>query len=174
MSTPIKIQADLPVAWHLDVPPIGSDGVLLLRVLALLEAVPSNYNEDDSAETLRWQGLEARVDLCLLLLGQLLLRDGVLPQVCAIELSGEGACWTHPQLLRVGERGTLALYLSPRIPQPLLLPASLTDVQAKEGGSCLVQAKFELGDIELQDWLDKTIFRRHRREIFERKHVHDE
>ncbi|MGQ5522962.1 PilZ domain-containing protein [Chitinimonas sp. PSY-7] len=174
MPTHIKIHADLPLAWYSDEPQAGSDGILLLRVLALLEAAPPNYNEDDSVETLRWQGLEARVDLCMMLLGQLLLRDGLLPDVCPVELSGEGASWTSPGKLSSGQHGTLALYLSPRIPQPLLLPASLTDVQQKDDGSWLVQARFELGDLELQDWLDKTIFRRHRREIFERKHAHDD
>lgn len=173
MPTAITIHADLPVVWHPNAPPAGSDGVLLLRVLSLLEAAPPHYDEDDSLEVLRWQALEARMDLCLQLLGQILLRDGPLPQVCPLQLSGEGASWQSQVPMQAGEFGTLALYLSPRIPQPLLLPARLITVQALTQG-WQVEARFELGDVELQDWLDKTIFRRHRREIFERKHSHDE
>lgn len=174
MPTAIKIHADLPLVWHPQAGPAGTDGVLLLRVLALLEAAPPHYDEEDSAELQRWQAMEARVDLCLHLLGQLLLRDGPLPQVCPVSLSGDSASWCSEQELPIGQQGTLALYLSPRIPQPLLLPAQITAAEQLPAGGWQLEAQFRLGDDELQDWLDKTIFRRHRREIFERKHAHEE
>lgn len=174
MPTAIAIHADLPLAWHADQAPVAGDGVLLLRVLSLLEASPPHLDDEDGPDSVRWQALEARIDLCLQLIGQLLARGAPLPPVASVALNGESARWRAAAPIAPGGRGALGLYLSPRIPQALLLPAVITGC-SPDGDRWLVDAHFELHDDELQDWLDKTIFRRHRREIFDRKHPsHDD
>ncbi|MDN3575978.1 PilZ domain-containing protein [Chitinimonas viridis] len=173
MPTTICIQLSAAGAWQAGEPEAASDGVLLLRVLALMEAAPPHLDDEDGPDALRWQALEARVDLTLQLLGQLLARGVPRPPVCSFQLSGETASWSMPAPPPLGEAGTLALYLSSRIPQPLQLPATVIAVEPMADGA-RVTVTFNRLEPELQDWLDKTIFRRHRREIFERKHSHDE
>ncbi|QDQ25214.1 hypothetical protein FNU76_01965 [Chitinimonas arctica] len=173
MAAALSIDLDLPLAWLHAAPPPGTDGVLLLRVLALLEAAPPHLDDEDGPEALRWQALEARVDLTLQLLGQLLARGEPLPPTRPLVLHGGGASWLAATALPVGDVGTLVLHLSPRIPQPLYLSAHIDSCLAEAGG-WRVNCSFQHLDAELQDWLEKTIFRRHRREIFERKHPHDD
>lgn len=173
MNTAISITMHIPLGWRSGKAD-GGAGILTLRVLELMEAAPLRYDEEGSEETLRWQALEARVDLCLQMLAQLLARDSALPAEQEVQLSGTGAHWRSEQANMVGEHGSLALYLSPQVPQALLLPARITACQQVEQG-WLTSVQFERLDPELQDWLDKTIFRHHRRQISQlRRHAHDD
>lgn len=174
MPSAISIQTQISVQWRSEAAPLASQGVLLLRVLAQLESAQPHLEDDVSLDSQRWQSLEARVDLCLNMLGQLLLRDIPLPPPTSLRLSASSAEWLQGQALEVGSQGSLAMYLSPAVPQALILPAKIRHCQA-EGDAWRVVAQFELQDAELLDWLDKTLFRRHRREIFERKHsIHED
>lgn len=174
MPTTIVVHATLPLGWRTGSPDQApEDAVLLLRVLALLEASPPHADEDDSPEALRWQALEARVDLCLQMVGQLLARGEPKPARCAVSLSGQTLDWYSATPLPAGEQGTVSLWLSPRLPRALELAAQIAECRP-EGDGWRIAAQFACRDDELQDWLDKTIFRRHRREIFERKHQTDD
>lgn len=173
MASTLTIMLDAPLAWLAPTAPSSADGVLLLRVLALQEAAPPHLDDEDGPDALRWQAMEARLDLTLQLLGHLLARSEPVPPSRSLELSGGGARWTSSTPLAVGSEGRLALYLSPSIPQALQLPAQIKHCQEVATGQWQVEASFLQLDAELQDWLEKTIFRRHRREIYERKHSHD-
>jgi len=172
MSTEISVEMHLPVAWA-EAPQEATDGVLLLRVLDLLEASSQHYDEDGSEDALRWQAMEARIDLCLQLLGQLLARDAPRTPPTAILLSGVGASWRARSPLPVGQSGTLLLYLSRRILQPLVLPATVMTC-VSDGEVWGVSVRFAILDEEFQDWLDKTVFRYHRRHISQLKRHHDD
>lgn len=175
MQSPLSIQLTVPVQWHAASEVYEhSDGVLLLRVLSLMEASASHIDDDDSIDALRWHALEARVDLTLQLLGQLLLRGASPPPLAVVALSAESAVCAMIQPLTVGEVGTLALHLSPRIPQALMLQARVEQCVQQNDEHYAVHFGFIGMHPELQDWLAKTIFRRHRREIFERKHALDD
>jgi len=169
MPTAVEIQVDIPLLWKSSTKaPAATDSVLLLRVLALIEAAPPHFDEDESVESLRWQALEARIDLCVQMLGQLLARNEPEPPHCTAYLSGEHCRWHQAGAVTVGEQGYLGLRLSTQIPQLLWLPAVVAACQA-DGDAWQVEVRFQIHDAELQDWLDKTIFRHHRREISERK-----
>ncbi|WP_269533187.1 PilZ domain-containing protein [Chitinimonas sp. BJYL2] len=174
MTTPLSIRFAMPISW-LDSPPVTTiDPVLLLRVLALLEASPAHLDDDDSPDALRWQSLEARVELMLQMVGQLLARGDCLPPLQEIELSGAGVSWNSVSPVPVGKAGYVGIYLSPRIPQPLVLSATIRECELTGSGDYRLDATFEQIDAEVQDWIEKTVFRRHRRQIFEKKHPHDD
>ncbi len=169
MPTAVEIHVDIPLLWKAgNNAPSATDSVLLLRVLALIEAAPPHFDEDESVESLRWQALEARIDLCVQMLGQILARNEPNPPRCSLFLSGEHCRWNQATPMTVGEQGFVGLGLSAQIPQLLWLPATIRACQA-EGDAWQIEAQFQIHDVELQDWLDKTIFRHHRREISERK-----
>ncbi len=170
--TAISIQLDVPVEWR-EQPSVTTDGVLLLRVLELLEAAPLHFDDNGSEESLRWQALEARVDLCLTLLGNILARDTPIPPAVEVFLSGEGATWLHATPLLPGISGTFAVYPSLRIPQALLLPAHVIQCRAV-ADQWQVTVRFDALATDLQDWLDKMVFRYHRRQISQlRRHDED-
>lgn len=173
MPNAVAIHTDMPVYWRPEGVPVGANSTLLLRVIALLEAAPPHFDEDDSEEAMRWQAMEARLDLCIQLVGQLLVQHAPLPQPCPVNITSEEVTWCNPAELAPGSVGAIGLYVSPQVPQPLWLPARVIRcASAKQGWT--ITAQYVGMDEELQDWLDKTIFRRHRREISERKrHAYD-
>jgi hypothetical protein len=168
MPTAVAITVDIPFIWKAGPVPAVTDGVLLLRVLSMLEATPPHFDEDESPEALRWQAMEARLDLCVQMLGQLLARGDLPSRHCEVKLSGERCSWSSAQAVAIGEAGAVGLNLSPRIPQILWLPATIAEC-TPQGDVWSIAAQLTISDSELQDWLDKTIFRHHRREIYERK-----
>lgn len=172
MSTEISVEMHIPLAW-VETPMDAIDGALLLRVLDQMEAAPSHYEDDGGEESLRWQAMEARIDLCLQLLGQLLAKDAPRTQPTVVCLSGVGARWRASMPLNIGQSGNLLLYLSRRIPQPLVLPATVVHCAA-DGAGWQVHVHFSMLDEEFQDWLDKTVFRYHRRYISQLKRQHDD
>jgi hypothetical protein len=172
MPTQIAINAQLPLVWSPESAVSPDEGILLLRVLSLLEAAHPHVDEDDSPEAMRWQALEARVDLCLQLLGQLLINKSPSPPLCAVELTGEHVAWLASHQHSPGESGCVSLWLSSRIPQALRLPATISEVSPLSDGWRVV-ARLRIDNDELQDWLDKTIFRRHRREVHELRQQQD-
>lgn len=145
-----------------------------MRVIALLEAAPPHFDDDDSDEAIRWQAMEARLDLCIQLVGQLLIQHAPLSETCPVNITSEEITWRSASALAKGSVGAIGLYLSPQVPQPLWLPAEVSSCEPL-GDAWSITAQYRGLDDELQDWLDKTIFRRHRREISERKrHAYDE
>ncbi|WP_374353554.1 PilZ domain-containing protein [Chitinimonas sp.] len=164
----IEISARLPVQWEGDTVGNMAEGSLLLRVLALLES-QAVQDDDDSPEALRWQAMEARIDLCLQLLAQLLARNAPPPAAVPLRLASSQLAWESAQALAQGMAGAVAIWLSPLLPRPLLLPARISACDA-HGDAFWITAQFDVLDSQLQDLLDKTIFRKHRREVFERRH----
>lgn len=166
-ASAITLDLHLPLVWC-TAPTLKADGVMLLRVMELLETPSQHLDEDASVEAHRWHALEARVDLCLQLLGQMLAPQYPCPPACPVTLSSTAARWQAEQPLAVGEAGSLMLYLSPRLLLPLVLPGRIEQCEHGVSG-WQVQAVFTgLGE-ELQDWLDRTLFRHHRRSISQRR-----
>lgn len=167
MRDALHVALDVPLLWQAS--PNAGDNLLLIRVLALMDVLSADPNADDEAAIHRL-AIEARLDLCLMLLGRLLAQQQPLPASRRVMLSGEDASWLHEAPLPVGEVGGLALYLIPNVPEPLRLPARVSACIQKETG-WQVTVAFCIDDPLLQDWLDKTVFRRHRREISERRRL---
>ena len=171
MSDSLNITIEVPCVWHRAVDRMSiSENILLLRVLALLETKSSSRDEHINQENSRLLALEARLDLCLQLLGRLLHPQPLLPPV-ALTLSSEQASWHSKEVLVRQTQGCLAIYWSSQLPQPLLLPAIIDNCQAERQG-WRIHATFIIEDEELQNWFDKTIFRYHRHQIMQR-HQHE-
>ncbi|MFC4161563.1 PilZ domain-containing protein [Chitinimonas lacunae] len=163
----LAIHQPLPLSWLPSATPtLAGDAITLLRALAIIDQLPVRHDDEQDE---RWRELEARVDLCLLMLGRLLARDGAAPESTTTALSGSQVSWLSADPPAPGSVGVLALYLSQALPLPLYLDARVTEVAAVVEGRWQVEAQFLIEAEELQDWLDKTVFRYHRREISQRK-----
>jgi len=49
------------------------------------------------------------------------------------------------------------LHLSPKLPQPLILPATVTGVVLRDNGASLVRADFADLSKEMEEWLERTL-----------------
>ncbi len=170
METGVSFQADLPLEWR----PLGDTeqhvldiwmhtNVVLLRALATIEAQPpiTDYESEPGSPTGRMlERLEAKVDLALTLLGRLLSQEQPAPRPIPLSLSAQAVTWKSEPLPPAGSPILLTLHISPRLPQPLRLTAIV-----KRSGQGSAEAVFtHLGE-EMQDWLERTVFRQHRRHI---------
>lgn len=168
--------AQLPLKWApLAAPPafVLQDwmqaNVALLRGLATIEAMQGEKeNELGPAAAKALERLEAKVDMALTLLAGLLANHSDFPPPVAIALTPDFIQWTTEKPPRVGEEILLSLYLSRALPSPLLLPARVTAAEQHADGAH-VRATFLHFNEEMADWLERTVFRYHRRAIHARQ-----
>ena len=138
--------------------------IALLRALATIEAMPTEREIDPGPTTKALDRLEAKVDLTLSLLGRLLSQGTAMPPAVPLTLSAHAIEWDSATAPKVGDEVAITLFLSQKLPQPLLLCATVVAVEMRPAG---VHTRADLlpAGAEMQDWLERTIFRYHRRAI---------
>lgn len=164
--------ADLPLSWTpLDqLQPAQTEqwqhhGVALLRALSVIETPVSELEKDaTSAAGKAMERLEAKLDLTLSLMMQLVRQHTAPPPSCAVTLRASSVEWRGGNAPETGQPILLSLHLSPKLPQPLVLPARVAAVEATANG-IRVRADFIRLNEELAEWLERTLFRFHRRSI---------
>lgn len=173
----ISFHDNLPVSWE-PLSSLPSEGERLryhqtneeLLQNLLLHDEQAASQDDDDLESVsgheHFKRLEARLDLLLSLVTEMMTADGKLPPDQAVTISAHGLR-VHTQEseaagLDLEETGLLKiqLYLDPQFPRPLTLFAQLLDVQPQN-----FTVSFSPLEDRLQDLLDKYIFRQHRRVI---------
>lgn len=165
--------ADLPLGWT----PLGSTplaqndqwqyaGTALLRALAVLETPHAeSEREIPSAGGKAMERLEAKLDLVLSLMMQLAHQQAELPPLHPTVLRAQSLEWLGENVPTEHQRILLSLHISPKLPQPLILPATVSSVVLQDDGLSRVRADFaDLGE-EMEKWLARTLFRFHRRDI---------
>ena len=130
----------------------------LLNGLAALDKPAADLYADNS-DSPQLQRLEAKIDLGLQILGQLLNANAPLPAQHDVLLSAQALAWrssTPPPATEL----QLQLFIDNRIPQPLQLKARRDGQQ----GDYWVARFVEVSEA-LQDALDRAVFRWHRRQV---------
>jgi hypothetical protein len=162
----------LPLSWEVAAPVSAfaaeerqQSNIALLRALSTLESATSDKeSEFGSAAQKTLERLEAKTDMALTLLAGLLANREPLPPAQPISVSAQGMAWLGPTGPEPGATLLLSIYLSPRFPLPLRLTATVitSEPQAEER---LTRASFTDLTPEMLDWLERTVFRYHRRAI---------
>lgn len=166
----VSFDAELPIAWKpLDTLPaldeLGQMDALneeLLCALLVLDEPVAEAEEEGQGE--HWRRLDAKLDLVLGLLAEVLSRQGHLPRSRHLRLAGD---WLSIDGLSAAERPAadrplrLQLYLSPRIPRPLNLVARVSETDASEP----VRLRFIGSSEATRDLLHRYVFRQHRRAV---------
>ncbi len=135
-----------------------------LRIMAALEEHPPESSEERPEVTHEIRRLESKIDLLLSMVSRLLARERPLPEPVALRLSATGVEWLSSRAPATGEYVLLDLYLSRDFPLPLLLTGKVARV-TEEGVSKRVTVIFEGLGGTVRDWLDKVVFRQHRRRV---------
>lgn len=166
--------ATLPMNWRAEPAPTADDiagwmygNVTLLRALATIEAVqPDKENgSPGSGAEKAIERLEFKIDLALNLIARLLAQNIALPPACPALIGAAGIEWIdegNPPA--PGDDILMSIYISPKLPQPLMLPAKVASVLRENDGTRIYATFNHLND-EAQDWLLRTVFRYHRRAI---------
>lgn len=168
----VFLEGKLPLSW---VAASGFDAgqlerwmhanAALLRALAVLDSSAAETERDAPTPAGKAiERLEAKTDLTLALVIQLLGQQTVLPPAHATILRADSIEWLTEQPPSDGGTIAVSLYLSPKLPLPLVLPASVTTVAGTPAGT-RVRARLSGLDEDVQDWLERTLFRHHRRAV---------
>ena len=167
----VYFQASLPLSWR-SAEALSEENVrawmhtnaVLLRALATMEIPQLERDNEPGAENeKRLERLEAKLDLALDLLARLLARDTAKPPAYPATLSATAIEWLGNTTPPSGDL-VISLYLDPRLPQPLHLPAAVIASTPTSAGQRTL-AEFRRLDEETQEWLERMVFRQHRRHI---------
>lgn len=161
----------LPLTWEL-LPGPPSEGErhrlnraneeLLQNLLLLDEATQDIEEKEEGGGQEHIKRLEAKLDLLLSLVSEMMTTNGAQPEQYALTLGTRGLC-VHTEKGIAQKEGALLrirLYLNPQFPRPLDICGYLTAVQAD--GFTVTYCPFEES---LQSLMDKYVFRQHRRAV---------
>jgi hypothetical protein len=138
-----------------------------LRALSALEEHHPGYAElEDRFPIIRQEleRLDLKLNLLMELVGHVLSRQMMLPEPVPVRVGAEGIEWRCERLPDRGSWVFVELYLRPRYPRPLELVGEVMERSDKE-----VKLAFIGMSESVQDWLEKLIFRHHRRHIARRR-----
>jgi len=166
----VNFQAELPVAWEpLPGPPSEPGEVSgnlaneeLLGSLLILDEAVADPEEDAQQE--HWRRVEAKLDLMLSLLGEMLAGQRGLPAARPVCLGGGVLCIDgigDQPLPAVGDWLRVQLYLMPSIPRPLVVAAEVLPSKAPDRLLLRLTGLPET----TRDLLERFVFRQHRRAI---------
>ena len=133
--------ATLPLSWSLakDVTPTQLDywrhaNVSMLRALAHIESLPGDLEKDLGTAAKAYERLEAKLDVVMDMLGRLLAQGLVQPAPHSLTLWPDAVAWLDHAAPALRSEIQIALYLSPKLPQPLNLMAHVDSVQQEDAG----------------------------------------
>jgi len=170
VPTGVHFQAELPIAWEpLPGPPDVAgqvSGILaneeLLGNLLILDEAIAEPEEDTQQE--HWRRVEAKLDLMLNLLGEMLAGQRGLPVSRPVRLGGDVLCIdgiSDQPLPAAGEWLRVQLYLMPSIPRPLMVAAEVLPTEAPDRLLLRLTGLPET----TQNLLERFVFRQHRRAV---------
>lgn len=171
-SDGVAYAAELPLHWaplH-SVQPAQAEQWLhqtaaLLRALAVIETPLSDSERDlSSPHGKAMERLEAKLDLALSLMMQLAREQTELPAPHPAVLRARSLEWSGEPAPEPGSLIVIFLHVSPKLPHALTLPAQVIAVEPRDGG-VRIRANFTHLNQEVEEWLERTVFRFHRRAI---------
>ncbi|APZ42999.1 PilZ domain-containing protein [Acidihalobacter ferrooxydans] len=175
----IVYRGRLPLMWtsaqaeptQADLATMNETNATLLKVFLALDEMPTESADGNSELQQAYFRLDAKLNLLLDLIGEMLTRQKALPAVHDFALSELGLVWfeknaqTRPA--EGGENAYVELYLKPDFPRPVRFFTRLGIKAASDQGVQLA-GRFSGMSEEVRDALAKLIFRQHRRMVANR------
>lgn len=133
-----------------------------LRLMSALEEHTPDLEDDATGLAQEILRLDSKVTLLLNMVGKMLASQLVLPEPLPVRIGARSVEWVSALTVPVGSHVHVEVYLRPDYPFPLVLPGEVAAVAREAGGTRVAVTLGDLGK-SVQDWLEKTIFRHHRR-----------
>ncbi len=170
--TSLRYDAELPLAWsqveafeEAELRRLAHRNEQLMLLLPSLEAATETDEEQPDP---RLQAIDFKLHLLIDMVGELLSRHDPLPPMLPVSLGSDDVRWRQTTPPQEDCQVLVDLYVNPRFPRSLKLPAKVNDVQATEG-SYAVTAEFLSLGAAVQEQLERLLFRYHRRRIAEQR-----
>jgi len=170
LGTGVTYSATVPFQW-LPKRDRDEDGVRhlhesneeVLRLIISMDEHPLATSEDHG-ENQDMARVDFKLNLLLDLVGQLVTRHLDLPRPRSIDMNAMSMAWMEDHPPTCDEDIELEVYLSPKYPRAVTLPARVHSVESHDTGFTVV-AEFTTLSEPAQQALEKIIFRQHRRDI---------
>ncbi len=167
----ITYEDRLPVSWEVSpsLPSqseqyrIDSDNQELLEALLILdEPIQNAEDEQEGVGQDHLRQLDVKLNLLMSLVRELLMAAVTLPDERSMQLGVQGLCIydAENEDVQVGHLLKIRLFLDPRFPRPLVLHGHVSVIH----DAAITLTYCPLG-VTVQDFLDRYIFRHHRRAI---------
>lgn len=162
----LSFKAQLPLKWRVieDIDNYHMPGNhRFMNILPALDEADT-HTAEGNVPNADYARLETKLDLILELLGELFQKKKPMPANIPFQLSARGITWLSDEVPPLDSHIELQIYLSSQLFIPLFLTAQVNSVEDM-GATHRVQASFLPMEEALQEWLEKYIFKQHRREV---------
>jgi hypothetical protein len=163
-SLPMQWRAVPEQSFRSELTSLNENNEEVLRFIGVLDEYPGEIGDEHAPIAHELARVETKLNLLLGLVGQLLTVHFPLPPLKTVKLNPIGIEWLEDQGLRPGEVGIVEIYLNPRCPRPLTFAGKVDRVEST-GGGYRIMVQFEPLSTSVQERLEKTIFRHHRRSV---------
>lgn len=143
---------------------VNESNEVFLRAVSALSASTGDIAEDDVPASQELAKLDLKVNLLLDLVGQLLYQQLDIPERNEVWISSTQMQWRAEQLPRFGQLVFMQVYIQHGTPKPLCFFAEVVTSERERNNGIARVEYLGLGG-SAQAWLDKFIFRHHRREV---------
>jgi len=162
----------LPLAWNIpDSKPdsaellaIHNSNEEILKVISSLDEANLESDDPQDVHAQQLMRLDAKVNFLMDMVGQLLLNNLTVPAPIKMSLSADGVQWTDTHAPDINAYLHVQLYLKMKYPKPVILPVLVRSVDKVEEGYRVI-TEFESLSAGAEEWIEKLIFRHHRRAI---------
>lgn len=137
----------------------------ILHAIMMVEDAPKESLDESNIDAMDFLRLEHKMNIMFELLVGLYQREVELPTAVSVVLRSDAIQWHGEQPVEVGSPVLVELYMSRKYPKPLSLPGTVTAVSGESTPLLLTMAFGDAVSDRTRDWIDKFIFRHHRRAI---------
>ncbi len=155
---------------------VNASNEAFLRDVNVISDTSAQKDAPDTAISQELLRLDLKLNLVLDLVSTLIYHELDIPQTSAVRLSSDTVAWSRASADEVPEPGStvyLELYIQRGLPKPLCCYGEvITDPEAFAQGRAEVRFSGLTG--AARAWLEKLIFRHHRREVAYRRSTSEE
>lgn len=144
---------------------VNESNELFLRTVAAIGEFPKEKSSDLSAEMHQEIArIDSKLNLLLDLVGQLIYQAGQVPETAPARITSTHIEWQGEQLPQAGSHVFIKAYIQRGTPKPLCFYGTVES----SGGNTARVVYSGLSET-VQAWLEKLIFRHHRRTVAQQK-----
>ena len=139
----------------------------LLNALDLVEEGAGHHQEEPSPVVAQLERMEAKFDLVITLLSEILLPDEMAPETVALRMSARGVAFDTAERVAPGTLVELSIHFSASLPRPVVLYGEVVPGAAGDERQLAVAFR-DIGSA-VKERLERMVFRRHRRSIAQQR-----
>lgn len=164
----------IPLSWRqlatdpdpAEFPGIHQSNEWVVRCLSAIDdSRPESGDEEGGSLAHDIARIDFKLNLVLDMVGRLLRMHDPAPEAAPVRISATGIQWRASRAPDGGSPVRIELFLNRNFPSPIVLHGRVVAVTLTDEGDRWVDVNFGDLGVPMRNWLEKLIFRQHRRQI---------